>query len=389
MLKRKQVGVTLQAYTPGEDLKSSNEHKAPKPPKMHRFRQWVRAHKKLAIFLVVLLVILLASGGVAAYYFLTKSPATETKTVTNTGTKTEPPVTPKYYSPLTGTEVANEAATKQAVTGVMIENSPDARPQSGLKDAGVVFEAIAEGGITRFLVLYQEAKPQLIGPVRSVRLYYVDWVAAFNASVAHVGGSAAALAEVRGGGYRDIDQFFNSAYYWRATDRYAPHNVYTSFEKLDALNAKKGYTSSEFTGFTRKDSTAASEKTATTIKLTVSSNSYNPSYLYNAETNTYDRSLGGVAHKDREGGQISPRVVIALRVTESTVFEDGYRESINAVGSGTAYIFQDGTEQEVTWTKKSKTDQITFKDAAGNDVPLARGQTWITAVPNGKAITWL
>jgi hypothetical protein len=346
-----------------------------------------KRHKKLFIVLIIVGSVLLVGGGVGAYFLLTQPAKGEPKAAIKSKPLPKPePV--KYYSPLTGNEVADTAATQQAVTGIMIENSPDARPQSGLKDSGVVFEAIAEGGITRFLVLYQEQKPQLIGPVRSVRAYYVDWLAAFNASVAHVGGSAAALAEVRNGSYRDIDQFFNSASYWRATDRYAPHNVYTSFERIDALNTKKGYTSSAFTGFTRKDSAASTTPNATSVNVTISSANYNSSYAYNPVTNTYDRSVGGKPQLDREAGQVSPRVVIAMRVTQSTVMEDGYRESINAVGTGTAYIFQDGTVQEVTWRKPSKTAQITFTDAEGKDVPLARGQTWITAVPNGKAVTW-
>lgn len=350
---------------------------------------WFKRHKKLTIILAVAGVLLIAGGTAGALLLFNQ--------------KTEPPVTvvpkpqpepepepPKYYSPLTGALVDSEAVTTQPVTGIMIENSPDARPQSGLKNSGVVFEAIAEGGITRFLVLYQEQKPQLIGPVRSLRMYYVDWYAPFNASIAHVGGSAAALAEVRNGSYRDIDQFFNSRSYWRATDRYAPHNVYTSFERLDALNTAKGYTSSTFPGFSRKDSTAAATPAATGIDVKISSALYNSHYNYNAETNTYDRSLGGVAHLDREDGLISPRVVIVLKVQETTVFEDGYRESINAIGSGGAVIFQDGTVQEVTWSKKSRAEQITFTDAGGNDVPLARGQTWITAVPENKGgrVSW-
>ena len=349
---------------------------------------WFKQHKKLAIILGLAGFLVIAGGTATALYFVNQKPVQPAKVADTPALTPTPPAPIKYYSPLTGSEVADQAATSQPVTGIMIENSPDARPQSGLKDSGVVFEAIAEGGITRFLVLYQEQKPQLIGPVRSVRMYYVDWLAAFNASIAHVGGSAAALTEVRNGSYRDLDQFFNRGSYWRATDRYAPHNVYTSFKNLDALNAKKGYTSSTFTGFTRKDSSAASTPTATKINVTISSPLYNSSYVYNPTTNTYDRSEGGKPHLDREGGQISPRVVIAMRVTESTVLQDGYREDINAIGSGQAYIFQDGTEQEVTWNKASKTDQIKFTDAQGNDVPLARGQTWITAVPNGKAVTW-
>ncbi len=348
---------------------------------------WFRRHKKLAIIFSVAAVVVIGGGVATAFYFVNQKPAKETpeKVVMK---PTPAPEAPKFYSAMTGTLVTDEATTKQAVTAIMIENSPDARPQSGLKNSGVVFEAIAEGGITRFLALYQQEKPALVGPVRSVRMYYVDWLAAFNASVAHVGGSAAALAEVRSGGYRDIDQFFNSGSYYRASDRYAPHNVYTSFQRLDALNNAKGYASSTFTGFARKDSVAATAPTATSINMIVSSALYNPSYVYNASTNTYDRSEAGVPHLDRESGQISPRVVIALSVTETTIFEDGYRESIDAIGTGKATIFQDGTVQEVTWTKASKTDQIAFTDAAGAVVPLARGQTWITATPQTGGVSW-
>jgi len=351
-----------------------------------KIKNWIKQHKKLSIILGVIIALIVVGGSVVAYQVLNKK---EAAPVTNEPAAIVPQPEPvKYYSNLTGIQVDSDAVTKQAVTGIMMENSPDARPQSGLKDSGVVFEAIAEGGITRFLVLYQEQKPKVIGPVRSVRMYYVDWVAAFDASVAHVGGSAAALKEVRSGGYRDIDQFFNASTYRRANDRYAPHNVYTSFEKIDALNAKKGYTSSQFTGFTRKDSVAATP-TATSITINVSGPLFNSKYAYNAATNSYDRSQAGKPHLDRESGQISPRVVIAMKVNQKKVLEDGYREQIDAIGTGTATIFQDGTAQEVTWKKPSRKEQITFTDAAGAIVPLARGQTWITAVPNGSgSVSW-
>ena len=361
-----------------KNKKTPSEPKAP---------NWFTRHKKLAIILSVVAVLVIGGGVATGLYFLNKKPAEVTPAKVVKPAPAPEPV--KYYSPLTGNVVTDTAATTQAVTAIMIENSPDARPQSGLKDAGVVFEAIAEGGITRFLTLFQQEKPALVGPVRSVRMYYVDWLAAFNASVAHVGGSAAALAEVRGGNYRDIDQFFNAGTYWRATDRYAPHNVYTSFEKLDALNAAKGYTSSTFTGFTRKDSKALATPAATSISVTISSDLYNSAYTYDAATNLYNRSQAGAPHLDREGGQISPRVVIVMKVPMRLVLEDGYREQIDAIGTGSATIFQDGDVKEVTWTKASKAEQIKFTDATGKDYPLARGQTWITAVPSDTgAVTW-
>lgn len=361
----------------------------PKPTKLGRFGAWYKSHKKITIPLTLLLVLLISGSTAGALWFFNQKPAVApaAPVVKKPAPQPKPVV---YYSPLTGSVVPDEAATKQPVTAIMIENSPDARPQSGLKNSGVVFEAIAEGGITRFLALYQSEKPQLIGPVRSVRMYYVDWLAPFNASVAHIGGSAAALAEVRNGNYRDIDQFFNPGAYWRATDRYAPHNVYTSFEKLDALNSAKGYTSSSYSGFARADSNAATTASATSISVVISSDLYNSSYQYNATTNSYDRSQAGAPHIDREDGQISPRVVVILKVNESTVMEDGYRQSINTTGSGDAVIFQDGTVQQVSWHKASRADQITFSDVNGTPVSLARGQTWITAIPenDGGSVSW-
>ena len=300
----------------------------------------------------------------------------------------------KYYSELSGDPVESESLSKAPVTAVMIENSPSARPQSGLKNSDLVFEAIAEGGITRFLVLYQNSKPQLVGPVRSLRPYYVEWIKPFNASVAHVGGSKKALDEVRNGNYRDIDQFFNAKTYWRASDRYAPHNVYTSFEKIDALNKEKGYNESNFTGFKRIEEAnktkSAEEKTqVSNVTINISSKLYNTSYSYDKESNTYMRNLGGKPHLDREDGQISPRVVIAIFVTENTVMEDGARENIVTVGEGRAVIFQKGSVIEGKWSKGNNEEQLKFIDSKGKVIPLERGQTWISAVPNGKGnVSW-
>jgi hypothetical protein len=355
--------------------------------------------KKLAI-IIGIPVLALAGLGTGAYFLFFSGPTSTP--VANVTPADEPKPEPEpitYYSPLTGIEVKDEAATKQAVTAVIIENSPDARPQSGLKKSGVVFEAIAEGGITRFLVLYQQEKPSIVGPVRSVRHYFVDWLNPFNASIAHVGGSANALAVVRNGNYRDLDQFFYSQYYWRATDRYAPHNVYTNFEKLDALNKFKGYTSSSFTGFDRADDDKAStsKQKASNISISVNtgpttSDAFTSTYTYDSNSKTYIRSVGGQPHLDREEGQINPRVVIAIMVDESTVLEDGWREKIGTIGADRAYIFQNGKVINGAWIKKSKGDQIYFiDDSSGKQkrVDLVRGQTWITAVPNNRGdVSW-
>lgn len=352
-----------------------------------RLYEWVLKHRKIS--LIVGGVVILCASGVTTFLILSHRPTPVAKPPVVKPIIKPQPTPVKYYSPLTGALVASEVAAKIPVTAIMIENSPNARPQSGLKDSGVVFEAIAEGGITRFLVIYQQEKPQLIGPVRSLRLYDIDWLAAFDTSIGHVGGSANALTEIRNGSYRDIDQFFNSGSYWRSTDRYAPHNVYTSFAKLDALNVAKGYTTSTFTGFSRVDGAASNTPNATNINIEISSYLYNNTYAYDKATNTYARSQAGAPHLDRESGQIAPSVVVAMRVDETSIFEDGYRESIVTIGSGNAVIFQNGLAINATWHKSSKTAQITFTDAAGADIPLVRGQTWIAAVPNTNGdVTW-
>lgn len=362
---------------------------SPKPakPKLFiRLNDWLNNRPKLAIVIIICLFLISLAAVLVAWFW----PASRVVVA-------EPPPSPKvmakeqptiYRSPLTGKQVDSEAATKQLVTAIMIENSPDARPQSGLKEAGVVFGAIAEGGIIRFLALYQESKPQLIGPVRSLRPYYIDWLAPFDPSVAHIGGSANALKEIRNGQYKDIDQFFNAQAYWRATDRYAPHNVYTSFQKLDELNKSKGFTTSNFTGWPRKLDSPNASPTAKKINIDVSSPTFDEAYEYDPADNNYKRSHGTGAHTDREAGQYTPKTVVVIKVPTHIGFEDGYREQMTTTGHGQAYVFQDGILVEGYWQKSDRKAQMKFYDKFGRPIPFNIGQTWITVIAPEKTVTW-
>lgn len=349
-----------------------------------RLHEFVQKHPRLAMVLAVISLVI--AGVLITLALMYQKP--EPKVIPKPAPKPEPKVV--YYSRLTGKEVKTKADETAPVTAIMIENSLAARPQSGLKDAGIVYEAIAEGGITRFLALYQNDKPRQVGPVRSLRTYFVDWLAPYQASVAHVGGSAQSLREIRNGKYRDIDQFFNADTYWRAADRYAPHNVYTNFKRLDALNKAKGYVSSDFNGLERTDNKPLEEIKASKITITFSGGpDYNTSYSYQRTCDCYTRTLGGVAHEDREEGQITPNVVIGMQVDMRQVMEDGYRESITTTGTGSAKIFQNGNITEASWRKTSRGSQLEFLDRNGKPFKFERGQVWIAAVPNGQGkITW-
>lgn len=374
-----------QSQWPGQPTQTPQPPIGEKLTWFRRFRDFIQRHRVATIIICSVLIIFL--GSAIAYMLIYKPPVAQVPSAVTVQKQEEL----NYYAALSGVKVSKQSEVTAPVTAVMIENSPSARPQSGLKQAEVVYEAVAEGGITRFLVLYQQNKPSLIGPVRSIREYYVDWMTPYDVCIAHVGGSAAALKTVRKGGYCDMDQFFNAGTYWRATDRYPPHNVYTDSKKLSALEKAKKHTQSDFTGFARQDTPEEMPKTnAANITINFSSASFNTTYKYNAKSNTYARSIAGKTHKDREKGALTPNVVVAMKVKMTAVSQDGYRESINTTGKGDAIIFQNGTATKVTWKKSSVDGELSFVDSDGKEVALNRGQTWIAAVPTnrGGGVSW-
>ncbi len=354
--------------------------------KFQNLLDWFNDNRPQALAAIGGVLILIAGG---TSWFLLSRPMPKVDT-TPIYIKPRPPK-PKYYSPIDGSLMQSESDGAKPVTAIMIENSPDARPQSGLYDAQVVYEAIAEGGITRFLAVYQQNKPSVVGPVRSIRPYYLDWAAPYNASIAHVGGSAEALAQVRNGTFRDIDQYFNGNSYWRSAERAPPHNVYTSFEKLDSLNASKGYSSSQPKGIERKDQKPDGAVSASEISVHISSKMYDSSYRYDSKSNSYIRSQNGAAHTDQEKGQIAPKIVIII--TAPMYIErqvDTWRGVIDTTAGGEATVFQNGDVIQCNWSKAAREEQLVFSDpSTGNSIPLAYGQTWITVVPSSTgSVSW-
>lgn len=359
------------------DTRSKGDHSA-FAVHVARFRHWFAARtKKQKIAITAIAALLLLTLGVGIYLLLhpSKEPLPQ-RVVEIVKPKPAEPVI--YRSPLTGL-VVDEAVSKQPVTGVMIENSQAARPQAALIDAGIVFEAVAEGGITRYLTLFQDTSPDYIGPVRSVRPYYIQWAHGFDAAVAHVGGSGEALAMIRAAGQRDLDQFFNPDSYWRVSNRAAPHNMYSSVIKLRELQTSKGWGTSNFTSIERKEKEEpAAAVTARTIDFNISGPIYNSHYEYDAASNSYKRWLGGKPHTDdRSGQQISPKVVVGLVVPQGT---NGIYTTYQTIGSGKVFIFQDGIVSQGTWEKSADTAQFIFKDSAGNPIKLNPGKTWFSVV---------
>ncbi len=333
---------------------------------------------------VVIVLVILVIGGITGYALTRSTPKKLYVAKLRVPTV---PVSKYVPSTLSGLPV-DPNINKIPVTGVMIENSDFARPQSGLSSAGVVFEAIAEGGITRFLALYQDTAPTNVGPIRSARPYYEQWALGFDASLAHVGGSPEALADIKSWGVKDLDQFYNSAYYHRVSTRAAPHNVYTGIATLNQAEATKNFISTKFTGFPRKVEAPSKVPTARSINLAISGPDFAVHYDYAATSNSYNRSEASAPHIDANTNKpISPKVVIAMVIPYS-LEADGYHSDYTVIGSGQAYIFQDGIVQIGQWTKSAAASQIAFKTSGGQTITLNPGQTWITAVSGSGNISY-
>lgn len=347
-----------------------------KIPGLASWKQLSSKQRLISLTMSGLLLIAATFGALAL--FTSDPPVPEPVRITP---KAEPPKPTTLPSPLTGIQVSPELAALP-ITGVMIENSPDARPQSGLNTAGVVFEAIAEGGITRFLALYQEDQPDYIGPVRSVRPYYLDFLVPFDAAIAHAGGSGDALAQIRNEGIKDIDHGANGGTYQRVSSRFAPHNLYTSRAQLLEAHNRRGYTTSKFTAWPRKQAETPLEiPTINTINFNISGQLYNTTYSYDKATNSYKRTLAGRPHTDeRSGEQISPKVVIAIIANRS---QNGIYSVYQVTGGGPVLIFQDGGIVEGTWEKQGRGHMYVFKTADGKAIELNPGRAWVTLVAPG------
>lgn len=379
-----------------------------------------KAGKGWVAFLIFGIVFIL--GGVGCLLFALLKPEEELEALSFPKLPSSSPLE-ATYSALTG-EVLSDPNLKNApVYCVQIPNGLDgARPQVGLTEAGVIFEAIAEAGITRFASIFQNPTTAVIGPIRSLRIYYLEWDTPFDCAIVHAGGAADAIAAVRAGGYKDLTE--NYAYMYRGTvGRRLWNNLFTTSSNLRQFAADTGFSSSDLKGFSRmtpEDSrkarvdglvseklniiTAASGNTSELVAKTSGinltfgwSSGFNVRYDYDLASNTYRRSYGsGEAHEvyrcpdenlgevNPEGNcdlvQLAPSVVIAMIVNESKA-PGGYYESIPTIGTGEVYIFQNGMVLHGTWNKASKEEQIRFYDEGGSEISLAPGQTIISAVP--------
>jgi hypothetical protein len=294
--------------------------------------------------------------------------------------------------PLTGLPAPSADAVAARVVSVKIENSPQARPQTGLDKADVVYETLAEGGITRFNALFQSQIPPTVGPVRSARPSDFSIVPQYHALFAHVGGDTAVRTALKNRSlFEDMDQFFNPGPYHRVSNRAAPHNMYLDIAKLRvAAVSKRGYeATATITGLTFAPPSAAASATLTSIVVPFSTANI-VTWKYDAVSGTYLRSVGGKSQTDAVSRkQIAARNVVVLWAQTTHYAAAGSHSQvldIQLIGSGIASVFCNGQRFDGTW-QATQTSPPVLRDAAGKVISLAPGNTWFQVLPTAQAIT--
>jgi hypothetical protein len=288
--------------------------------------------------------------------------------------------------------LARGALTQRPVA-VMIDNHPDAYPQTGLDHAAVVFEALAEFGVTRFMAVYAPGitpDAPLVGPIRSTRLYFAQWAMGFHALYAHAGGSPEGLALVE-----STDQLVNldalkeasSSYFRRDNDRDAPHNLYTSSAELQRAVQALGVAelAQPDLGFLFKsDAPKEQRPAAQQIDYFFIYREDPAGWSYDPATNGYLRLRRGKPARDAATDQqLWAKDVVVLEIKEAPIAGDPKgRIEQNVIGSGRARVFMDGVEREVTWRKESPEAPLRFFDDASTETRLNAGPFWIVALPS-------
>ncbi|KKR35021.1 MAG: hypothetical protein UT67_C0004G0010 [Candidatus Magasanikbacteria bacterium GW2011_GWA2_40_10] len=292
----------------------------------------------------------------------------------------------KYINPLDGKAVAKKADSVLRVVGVMIDNHPDARPESGVSKAKIVYEAPVEGGLTRYLAIYdsKQVVPE-VGPVRSARAYFLDWLQEYgNGLYMHSGGSPEALGLIKSRKIFDVNEFFWGEYYWRDQVRFAPHNLYTNSENWGKVVNQYGSTSSLFTKdkawlYSKLVGQTSGKNGGLKIPF---SDDYAVNWTYDAKAINYGRSLNGVKEIDKDGSEVRARnILVQITDVQDVVNDDKGRQSITTIGSGDAIILKKGAVVYGTWKKSSLTGRTRFYDKNKKEIVLVPGNTWVEVAP--------
>ena len=391
------------------------------------------------LFVSLLGVYLLSAGSSWALFSYLNEPSTLTDITEGRG-RIDPGLPKTEECPINGKMFSKPEKDiweiRRPITAV-IENHVDARPQSGISNADVVYEVVAEGGITRFLSVFYcgaSADDVKISPIRSARVYLIDWASEYgsNPIFVHIGGANNICGQCPGGVKssgqvaREVDAFrMLEKLGWRSArgnafdggtnvgypiiirDQYRlgekaawEHSVVGSTDKIFEEAANRGFAFEDEKGdpwnenfvswkFTEDKPLTTPRAAEISFEFWSNKSDYDVMWKYDSQGNKYLRFNGGREHIDHETEQqiTAKNVVVAFVKERGPVDKEGHM-FYTTTGEGEGLVFQNGDVIEIEWRKRSQDDRIRFFDSKGAEVTLVKGEIWIEAVPSGNEVNY-
>jgi hypothetical protein len=321
--------------------------------------------------LSVLLVAAACGGGSES-----AAPERAAKPSTTTTTEAPPPV-----APLTGLPDPSGVTQSRPVVSIKIDNVDDARPQTGVDAADVVWDEVVEGQATRLLAMFQSQSPESVGPVRSVRLTDPLIVWPVGGVFAYSGGAKYAVDGINQAPVKQVNEGAAGDAMFRDGSRSAPHNLYARPEQLFAFGGEPVPPPPLFE-YAAEAVTAGVEVSSFHVGF---SRGFDPTYTWDAAAGAWVRSVGGEPFTVVSGATVAPRNVIVMPV----VYAGGVGRigaEAQMVGEAPVKVFTNGRVIEGTWRRADKAQRIEFLDAAGAPILLTPGTTWVELPDTSYAI---
>lgn len=269
------------------------------------------------------------------------------------------------------------------LVAIVIDNHVDARPISGLSQAGAVYEIPVEGNITRFMALYSlDQLPSRVGPIRSARSYFLDYLSEWGKPLfLHVGGSPTALVKLKFG-YNHLDE--NTENFFRDKKRIAPHNTYTGKDLLEPIFGTK-VTSTPYTSLVFETEPETAGRALLRADMVYALGAHSISWVWDENASVFKRMQAGQIHRDASGDEIAAQNVVIISANAKVLDSEG-RLGLETIGSGKAWVMKSGNYMEVVWEKGGPEDRTRFKDLNGAEIKLKPGKTWFQIIKDTTSI---
>ncbi len=288
--------------------------------------------------------------------------------------------------PLTGLPAPSATVADAPVLAVKIDNAAAARPQTGLDRADVIIEEVVEGGVTRFLALFQSQGSDPVGPIRSVRPVDPALLTPFGGGFAYSGGTKRFINNLRRAPIADVGVDLLPAAYFRGRQAKAPYNLYSTTSALRAAMGDVRGPERPWDFVTAGTKTwSAPGATAVAVYDLIVSTATRVAWRWDPAAAVWDRSTNGILHVVRGGGAVTAVNVIVIHVpyldTTATDASHAPVPEPAVLGSGAATYLVDGMQAEGRWSKSDVGAPMRFADSGGAAIRLRRGVTWLLLAP--------